>query len=60
MKLQNLRFFSVENRHGEDNILKEEETGRSSVIKNLIFFEIFPCLFVDPLKCLGIWEIYRA
>ena len=52
MKLQNLRFFSVENRHGEDHLLREEGTERSSFTENHIFFVIFPCLFLDPFKCL--------
>ena len=52
MKLQNLRFFSVENRHGVDHLLGEEGTGGSSVTENVIVFVIFPFWFLDPTKCL--------
>ena len=60
MKLQNLKFFSGENRHREDHLLREEGTGRNSVTENLIYFVIFPCIYLDPLKCLEMWQIYRA
>ena len=44
--------FSVENTHGEDHLLREEGKERSSFTENHIFFVIFPCLFLDPFKCL--------
>ena len=59
MKLQNLRIFTVENRHGE-NHLGEGGTGRNLITENFKFFVIFPCLFLDPLKNVKIWQIYRA
>ena len=49
---ETLWFFSVENRHGEDHLLREEGKERSSFTENHIFFVIFSCLFLDPFKCL--------
>ena len=49
MKLQNLRFFSVENRHGVNHLLREEGTGKSSVTEKHIFCS-FPMLISRPYK----------
>ena len=43
-----------------DHQLREEGIRRSSFTKNLIFFVIFPCWFLDPLKALEMWEIYKV
>ena len=50
MKLQNLRFFSVENRHGENHLLREGGTGRNSVTENYIFFCNFSMFITRPFK----------
>ena len=39
----------MENRLREDHLLREVQ------LENAIFFAIFPCFFLDRLKCLEMW-----
>ena len=39
---------------------EEGGTRINSITENFMFFLNFPFIFLDPLKNLKIWQIYRA